>query len=204
MFLDSFSRMSHILFMFVCFDLNSDGDGVENGARNYCMTMAGGLSDSPATQTTSVPYLCEAELSSRCPGPGWVYYQDVSGQEGKDSCLLFSSYTVTSFLVAAASCPAGSHLLTIGAGQLQYYNSTAATTSSLLTFALSTSAGRFTWIGCSQNAAATGKAQGWSWIDGTEAGNLNCGSGNGLGCGIWASGEPKYGGLPLLQLLPCI
>jgi hypothetical protein len=31
------------------------------------------------------------------------------------------------------------------------------------------------------------------WIDGTDSGNINCGSGSGGdGCNLWVSGEPKY------------
>ncbi len=46
---------------------------------------------------------------------------------------------------------------------------------------------------CSQSGGASQRADGWSWVDGTSAANLNCGSGaGGDGCGLWNTGEPKY------------
>ena len=45
---------------------------------------------------------------------------------------------------------------------------------------------------CSQSSGASQRAAGWSWVDGTSAANLNCGSGaGGDGCGLWNTGEPK-------------
>ena len=45
---------------------------------------------------------------------------------------------------------------------------------------------------CSQSGGASQRAAGWSWVDGTSAANLNCGSGaGGDGCGLWNTGEPK-------------
>lgn len=163
---------------------------MENGAENYCMTSPGGLNDISSPQSPNLTYMCEAEVSSRCLS-GWVYYQDVSGQEGYDSCLFFSTYTVSSFAVAAASCPTGSHLLTIGAGQVAF-NDTTSVKGALIRFAMSMSAGRMVFIGCSQSATATSKTAGWSWVDGTPAGNLNCGGGGTKGCGVWASNQPEY------------
>jgi hypothetical protein len=56
--------------------------------------------------------VCEVEVSQRCPY-GWAYYVDTDGSEGTDSCLLVSPTTALSWSAANASCPAGSHLLTV-------------------------------------------------------------------------------------------
>jgi len=46
---------------------------------------------------------------------------------------------------------------------------------------------------CSQSGSASQRAAGWSWVDGTDASNVNCGSGaGGDGCGAWNVSEPKY------------
>ena len=44
------------------------------------------------------------------------------------------------------------------------------------------------WVGAEQAVGFGGKAEGWSWIDGTDAGNLNGGA---RGSGVWYQGEPR-------------
>ncbi len=152
--------------------------------------------------------ICETEVSPLCPY-GWAYYADADGSEGTDSCVYISPSTVTSWSAANASCPSGSHLLTV---------KSASSTSGLLPFATSMyhGSGQRVYIGCrcvavqvighvisscrihvcvctcSQSGGASQRAAGWSWVDDTSAATLNCGSGSGGdGCGLWNTGEPK-------------
>ena len=61
--------------------------------------------------------------------------------------------------------------------------------SSLLGAAYAASAATYVWIGgCRTGSVGTA---GWSWVDGTDASNLNCGS---IGCGPWTSGGPDNAG----------
>ena len=60
---------------------------------------------------------------------------------------------------------------------------------SLLGDAYQASAMANVWIG-GYRAGSIGTA-GWSWVDGTDASNLNCGS---IGCGPWTSGGPDNAG----------
>ena len=46
------------------------------------------------------------------------------------------------------------------------------------------------WLGCSQLSGSAYMNRGWSWIDGTPAGNLNCGAPDERGCGIWDGFSP--------------
>ncbi len=128
--------------------------------------------------------LCEAEVSPSCPF-GWTVYVD-DGSEGADSCVMISTGTVSTWAAANASCPAGSHLLTVRS---------ASTAAGLLPFATSLyrGAGQLVYVGCFQDAAALSRASGWAWIDGTDASNLNCGTGSGGdGCGLWNASQPRY------------
>jgi hypothetical protein len=88
----------------------------------------------------SVPTVCETEVSPRCPF-GWAYYVDADGSEGYDSCVYISPSTASSWSVANASCPAGSHLLTVKSG---------VSTQGLLPFATSLyhATGEKVYIGC--------------------------------------------------------
>ncbi len=44
------------------------------------------------------------------------------------------------------------------------------------------------WLGASRDPSSPA-TQGWSWVDGTNASNINCGAAS---CGPWALSEPKY------------
>ena len=50
------------------------------------------------------------------------------------------------------------------------------------------------FTGCLQrDMFGGGIGEGWYWIDGTVADNLNCGmeGAGGTGCGLWGQGEPE-------------
>jgi hypothetical protein len=155
---------------------------------DYCFLAVDGnrlMNDGVATPTPSIGGICEMEVSSRC-ALGWTLYRD-RGTEGSDSCLYVSPYWVSSWAEANASCPSGSHLLTISSSS----NSTG-----LSVFAGSLFRTSFAYIGCYQSEVATQRAAGWSWVDDTAASNLNCGTGNGGGgCGVWAANQPRWGSL---------
>lgn len=124
--------------------------------------------------------VCEYEVSYRCPY-GWTYYRD-DGSEGWDSCVLMSSSNATSWAVANSSCPAGSHLLTIG-------SSLSSTGLTAFASSLYNNAGQYVYIGCSQNSSASSAGSGWSWVDSTNSSYLNCGGG--IGCYLWNSSQPR-------------
>ena len=151
-------------------------------------------------------YMCEIELTSSptptptpTPSPtpicqaGWTRYV-TDGSELSDSCLQSTS-TFSSWTAASVGCPAGSHMLSIRASSLP-----------------STGLHRFVetdvhttgegYAGASQSSLATVRNRGWAWVDGTDASNLNCGTANQLGCGVWSlhnGGEPKYAASLLLM-----
>lgn len=130
------------------------------------------------------PYGCEVEVSALCPA-GWAHYTDFTGSEGRDSCVKLSGSTVGSWSSAMAACPPGSHALSIGSSNRTY---------GLLAFATSLAAqsSYSIYYGCSQAPGSSQRSRGWSWVDGTPAGNLNCGNGSGGdGCGIWAPQQPE-------------
>lgn len=123
-------------------------------------------------------------LASYCP-VGWTYYKDTLGTEGHDSCLKMTTSYATSWSTGMSVCPIGSHGLTIMANS---------TTTGLMPFAIALSAQSAYKLnfGCSQSSTALLRAMGWSWVDGTRAGNLNCGGGiGGNGCGIWGPLQPE-------------
>ncbi len=62
-------------------------------------------------------------------------------------------------------------------------------TVSLLSFAWSLRANTSVWIGARRDTSNI--PWGYSWVDGTAASNLNCGS---IGCNGWASGQPDNSG----------
>jgi hypothetical protein len=124
--------------------------------------------------------VCEYELTCQS---GWTLYVD-DGSEGQNSCFRHTPTAVANWAAARSACPTGSHLLTMKAST---WSSTGigSAVASIFTGTL--------WYGCSQSSTATQKAVGWSWVDGSNAANLNCGTGNGgEGCGVWSPGEPKY------------
>ena len=49
------------------------------------------------------------------------------------------------------------------------------------------------YVGCMQSLSAMWRGQGWAWVDGTPAANLNCGVG-GDGCGLWHLNKPDDNG----------
>ena len=157
----------------------SDGSATETHAQDYVRRFSGTatVNDIGATNIVS---MCETEVSSKCPN-GWAFYSDVGGSEGFDSCVWVSSTTAASWTAASTSCTSGGHLLTVKASIAG---------SGLLAFATSlVAASENVYVGCSQSSSATQRGAGWTWVDGTAATNLACA--NGLGCGLWASSEPK-------------
>lgn len=119
--------------------------------------------------------------SQSCPS-GWTVAAD-DGNEGHDSCLkLFLDNNGITWSGARDACvTAGGHLFTV---RNTNKNSALLATAA----ALSTSTPFF--IGLSQSSSATLRNTGWSWVDGTDAGNVNCGSGAD-GCGLWGTNYPK-------------
>ena len=119
-------------------------------------------------------------------------YADVSGVEGADSCLALYSRGQPGFDVASAACSSnftqGSHLLTT----LQ--TRAAADGSDLLSTALTVSqtvipsCNAQIVIGARVPTAST-TATTWTWVDGTNASNLDCGA---QGCNLWFPGNPRY------------
>ncbi len=139
-------------------------------------------------------YKC-VRVTLPCPDASWIHYTD-DGTEGHDSCykaVFVDIVDVTmSWEQAKAACPAtvyaGSHLITFS-GSHPPNDFTSAT--GLLGHAMAHLITRtYYFVGCKQSATATTVSSGWSWIDGTNAGNLNCG---GAGCGAWNSNEPNDG-----------
>lgn len=128
--------------------------------------------------------LCHCYFNGQCPS-GWAPYFD-NGVEGHDSCLVYNSATVT-FATALASCPSGSHLLTMGAssGSISHLFNTMLGLSGYYTNGLAT------WLGCSQVWGQPYKNVGWTWVDGTNNSNLYTGVNNITGYGAWRSLQPK-------------
>lgn len=167
-------------YCFVCaLQLCSDGtsgNAVEAHAADACGLSGSSLTDQAGS--SSQRFICETEVSQLCPF-GWVFYND-DGSEGGNSCLQPSTHVASSWSIAAASCPSGSHLLTVKSTSTSPY---------LLAFAASLLPSAF-FIGCSQNSTAVAPAAGWAWVDNTLPSNLNCASGS-PSCGIWNSTDPK-------------
>lgn len=115
-----------------------------------------------------------------CPA-GWSLYAD-DGSEGSDSCLTTSSSNPT-WPMASRACPSGSHLVTVR-------SFTSGGSTGLLHF-LSTETIFNVWMGMSQSLDSVVRNRGWSWVDGTDSVNLNCGAANDVGCGVWGRIEPK-------------
>ena len=133
-------------------------------------------------------YSAVSVSSPDCPSPAWSFYSD-DGTEGHDSCLLFVP-TAVPHPVANSTCPINSHLATMASESNLY---------GLLSFANlvpSATANQY-FIGCHQAKRASLPARGWSWFDGTDSSNLNCGDGvlsPGVSqCGVWLPGEPNDG-----------
>lgn len=161
------------------------GNPSEVHAADVCFLLSSGLLSDGAAPSTA--YTCELDLP--CTN-GWSLYVD-DGSEGTNSCLQIYTSAVTGWALANTGCPVGTHLLSIrGATSSSLMVHTQAGMGQIL------GSGRPMWVGCSQSPTATQRARGWSWVDGTPDGNLNCGSGNGGGdcsssVALWRSGEPK-------------
>lgn len=114
-----------------------------------------------------------------CP-TGWTLFAN-DGVEGHDSCIkLFT----TGLAYTAANTACGTH-----GGHLITYMNTGQ--GGLSATAAGLASGTFT-IGCSQTASATTRGTAWTWIDGTDAANINCGTGLGAqGCNLWGTGYPR-------------
>ena len=158
----------------------SDGSsGVANEAhvQDYCLVTGAGISDQP---NGSYKYMCEIELSCKI---GSKRYVD-DGTEGVDACLLLMPQYST-WTAARDACSPGSHLVSISS------TSQAATS---LPAAVHSMHSYLIYYGCFQSAAATQRAAGWAWVDGTSVSNLNCAgalAAGGNSCGLWATGEPR-------------
>jgi hypothetical protein len=120
--------------------------------------------------------------ASQCSS-GWTYVED-DGVEGTDSCIR-AFVMGFNFSQAQNYCVSqGGHLVTF-----RGFSNTSALF--LATMALNTTSRVI--IGCQQAIDATTRGTQWSWVDGTDAANLNCGTGIGReGCGLWKFNEPKY------------
>lgn len=167
-------------FFLLCSDNNG---GVEVHIEDYCDVLPAlmtGLNDHWFNFSGN-GYVCQQEtLPSFCP-VGWTYYKDL-GYEGHDSCLKVAATTTTFWPSGELACAPGSHSLTIASFNTSY---------GLWPFALALlKPSAYMFLGCNQSATAATPGSGWAWIDGTPAGNLNCGGG-GTGCGLWRAGEPK-------------
>lgn len=143
-------------------------------------------SSSPSPSTSPVPVL-------DCP-PGWSLYIDADGNEGRNSCIFAGKGAVGSYSAANEACALrGGRLLTVsaytrtGEGLLGYSGQLAAAANPRASFA---------FIGCQQEQGSIARNRGWYWIDGgTPSDNLNDGildCTGAPGCGIWATGAPKY------------
>jgi hypothetical protein len=141
----------------------------------------------------------ESNTEEGCPSPcgcGWSHYSDFRHTEGHDSCVMFFpaiSGSTNPWQDSKTACENhGGHLLTFASGKM-----------GLPAFAadLIPVDAHGAFVGCTQMAAASNIARDWSWIDGTDTTNLNCGPEGGFsGCGVWSLGEPKYVDLVLLRL----
>lgn len=117
-----------------------------------------------------------------CPS-GWTLFSD-DGVEGHDSCIkaVTSATTFSSATSACSSLSAGAHLVTFLNTQPTGLPEAASTLGTSSPF----------WVGCSQSSTASLRGVGWMWVDGTDGGNINCGTGlGGDGCNLWDSGYPK-------------
>jgi hypothetical protein len=156
--------------------LSDSPNSAELHSEDFCDIYQGRVNDGKAD--VSWPFVCEIDLDCK---HGWTRYSDGSATEGRDSCYMVSPGTVASWAVAKASCPIGSHLLTI--------TGTSKASNSLLGAVRSTMTNGFNaYYGCSQAASATSRFAGWSWVDGTGDANVNCGS---IACNVWNSSQPE-------------
>lgn len=129
-------------------------------------------------------------MSGQCP-IGWVPYYD-NGIEGHDSCLM---YNVTAVSFGNASCPYGTHLVTI----LAPNTSVSLLYNAFLSVSNFYTNGTHTWLGARQAPHQPHKNVGWSWVDGTSNANLYNGTNNITGYGMWSAhdisgrtGQPEY------------
>jgi hypothetical protein len=106
----------------------------------------------------------------------WLLTDD--GSEGQDSCVWLSSDMMSFASSSVDPCPAGSHLLTIK-------GSTPIT--GLLEFTSVMAGSVEFWVGGFQSHTAAYRNRDWTWVDGTSASNLNCGSPNALACALWSA-----------------
>ena len=120
---------------------------------------------------------CEAQCAS-----GWTYFAN-DGVEGQDSCIRLFSVALT-YSDAQLNCASlEGHLLTV---------KTSSKDTGLMAAAGALSTSATFMVGCSQASSASQRGASWSWIDGTDAANINCGNFvGGESCNLWASGEPK-------------
>lgn len=159
----------------------------DSGNANYTKCQGYTNVPSPASCTASNPSvkrLCQCYPGGHCPA-GWTLYAD-DGTEGGSSCVLATSTNVY-WSTAITGCPSGSHLLTLKT------SNPAGTFPTFLKTLVSFSSMRY-WLGGSQAYGQPYRNVGWSWIDGTNPANLNCGAGNAIGCNLWYAPDPDDGG----------
>ena len=121
-------------------------------------------------------------------------YWDQNGIEGAHSCLAYFSVSQSTYAAANAVCAraflSGGHLVTA-----VHKASMAVQGSNVLSVAAGLakptacgSPAAYSSIGATPSSFSSTPTS-WAWVDGTPAGNLNCGANN---CGFWASGCPRF------------
>lgn len=155
--------------------------------------VCGAVCETELYPPSATPSATESVTPSESPSPtsalqcpsGWTRYYDRDGAEGTDSCLVIVG-GASGWGSANSSCPASSHLITIrGSRPSALYS---------IVFAMAMQAGGSVGLGCYQASTAIKRAAGWSWVDGTNASNLNCRgdlANGGNGCGIWSAIGPE-------------
>lgn len=149
----------------------------ESGA--VCETELRVITPFPTFSASPSPLVCPA---------GWARYVDTDGSQGSDSCLIVIP-GASDWGSANASCPTGSHLVTIRGSRPSAMFS--------VVYSLAVDSGmQHVGLGCSQVSTARERAAGWSWLDGTDDSNLNCPgplAAGGNGCGLWSQivGQPE-------------
>ena len=123
-------------------------------------------------------------------------YFDALGVEGAHSCVAISTGASLSQPAAVPYCSqqtfgSASHLMT---SMQMSVIAASGTPQGVLSYASQLGSmggtcpfGTYFLLGGNVTEAAT-RATAWSWMDGTPATNLNCGS---QSCGLWYPGEPK-------------
>jgi hypothetical protein len=138
-----------------------------------------------AVACTACTGLCNSTFGRfPCKDSSWALWWDAAGVEGAHSCLKFFGATPSVWAAANASCVnegAGSHLVT----SRQTAQLTVSGTDLMSVAFGMTGRSEQTLVGAYR--VGTAPLFGWTWVDGTPAANLNCGS---MGCNLWGSSGP--------------